>query len=148
MCWTLWCKWFTWTGSPTVAHKWGHRSGPSGQSSFLGLEAKYFHLSCLRTSFEYEIRIWLGPVPQQLQWDISAAQALHFGRVCMYADSKDLPDSHTESRIISCFNLVFLFLMAFILNHGFEAFHIGYLKSNWLLKCLDKPAALIKATKD
>lgn len=98
--------------------------------------------------FGYETRVWLVPMPQQLQWDISTAQALHFGRVCIYADSKDLPDSHTESRIISCVNLISLFLMAAILNHGFEAFHTGCWRSNWLLQLKDQLSALIKTTKD
>lgn len=140
MCWPPLCKWGTEKGFPTVVHKWGCGNESSGQYPFLGLEAKY---KLPVDIFGYETRVWLGPMPQQLQWDISTAQALHFGRLCMYADSKVLPGSHTESGIISCLNLVFLFLMASILNHSFEAFHTDYLRSKGLSKCLDKLAALI-----
>lgn len=60
MCWSPWCKWVPRAGSPTVAHKWGHRSGSSGQYSFLGLGTKCFIPSCLGTSLgmkpEYGLR--------------------------------------------------------------------------------------------
>lgn len=112
------------------------------------LKGQILSAELTKNIFGYKtMRVWLGLLPQQLQWDIFAAQSWYFGRVST-ADHKDQPDSHIKSRIISCFNHQFLFLMASILKYESWSFSSKLLKDKLSFKSLEELVAVFKTTKD